>query len=134
MPVSCSWILPANCLGFLFIVMRMAFLEDVICANHIVQAVLMMSKPSVHSEFQALVLLRLMHMGHPPPRGGASVPGARGRCAPTTRQEGASRRQPRSGAWALGGSGLGAWERSMNSGCSSRTPGDSSLSLTYWDR
>src|SRR5437588_7721776 len=63
MLASFSWILPANCLGFLFIVMRIAFLEDVICANHIVQAVLMMSKPSAHSEFQALVLLRLMHMG-----------------------------------------------------------------------
>jgi hypothetical protein len=51
MLVRFSWILPAHWLGFLFIVMRMAFLEDVICANHIVQAVLMMSKPSDHSEF-----------------------------------------------------------------------------------
>src|SRR5262249_38675130 len=67
MLVSFSWILPANCLGLLFIVMRMAFLEDVICANHIVQAVLMMSKPLAHSGFQALVPLRLMHMGWPPP-------------------------------------------------------------------
>src|SRR5438105_15618472 len=66
MLASFSWIFPANCLGFLFIVMRIAFLEDVICANHIVQAVLMMSKPSAHSEFQALVLLRLMHMGGGP--------------------------------------------------------------------
>ena len=46
--------------------MRIAFLDDVICANHIVQAVLMMSKPSDHSEFQALVLFSLMHMGAPP--------------------------------------------------------------------
>src|SRR5688572_13180616 len=68
MLVSFSWILPANCLGFLFIIMRIAFLEDVICANHIVQVVLMMSKPSDHSEFQALVPLRLMHMGQRPPR------------------------------------------------------------------
>src|SRR5262249_18796111 len=70
MLVSFSWILPANCLGLLFIVMRMAFLEDVICANHIVQAVLMMSKPSAHSGFQALVPLRLMHMGLWPRCGG----------------------------------------------------------------
>ena len=66
MLVSFSWILPANCLGFLFIVMRIAFLEDVICAHHIVQAVLMMSKPSDHSAFQALVPLRLMHMPRVP--------------------------------------------------------------------
>src|SRR2546423_10818010 len=67
MLASFSWIFPANCLGFLFIVMRIAFLDDVICANHIVQAVLMMSKPSDRSEFQALVLLSLMHMGLRPP-------------------------------------------------------------------
>jgi hypothetical protein len=66
MLASFSWILPANGLGCLFIVLRIAFLEDVICANHIVQAVLMLSKPSAHSEFHALVLLRLMHMGFNP--------------------------------------------------------------------
>ena len=45
---------------------QLAFLDDVICTNHIVQAVLMMSKPATHSEFPALVLFSLMHMGLAP--------------------------------------------------------------------
>jgi putative transposase len=67
MLASCAWIFPANCCGFLFIVMRSALLEEVLCANHIVQALLMRSKPSDHSEFQALVVVSLMHMGIEPP-------------------------------------------------------------------
>ena len=54
MVVSFSLIFPVNCLGFLFLVMRISFLDDVICANHIVQDILMMSKPSDHSNFKLL--------------------------------------------------------------------------------
>ena len=46
--------------------MRIALLDDVICAKHIVRDVLMMSKTSDHAQFPGHAFVSLMHMGwHP---------------------------------------------------------------------
>src|SRR5438270_9121449 len=66
-PANFSLIFPANCLGSRFIVMRIALLDDVICAKHIVRDVLMMSKTSDHAQFPGHAFVSLMHMGAPPP-------------------------------------------------------------------
>jgi len=43
--------------------MRIALLDDVICAKHIVRDVLMMSKTSDHAQFPGHAFVSLMHMG-----------------------------------------------------------------------
>src|SRR5438445_8508028 len=65
-PANFSLIFPANCLGSRFIVMRIALLDDVICAKHIVRDVLMMSKTSDHAQFPGHAFVSLMHMGESP--------------------------------------------------------------------
>src|SRR5438270_12499934 len=65
-PANFSLIFPANCLGSRFIVMRIALLDDVICAKHIVRDVLMMSKTSDHAQFPGHAFVSLMHMGWRP--------------------------------------------------------------------
>ena len=66
-PANFSLIFPANCLGSRFIVMRIALLDDVIYAKHIVRDVLMMSKTSDNAEFPGRACVSLMHMGPWPP-------------------------------------------------------------------
>src|SRR5438094_1063328 len=66
-PANFSLIFPANCLGSRFIVMRIALLDDVICAKHIVRDDLMMSKTSDHAQFPGHAFVSLMHMGMEPP-------------------------------------------------------------------
>jgi hypothetical protein len=47
--------------------MRIALLDDVIYAKHIVRDVLMMSKTSDNAEFPGRAFVSLMHMGFTPP-------------------------------------------------------------------
>src|SRR5437763_7679832 len=75
-PANFSVIFPANCLGSRFIVMRIALLDDVIDAKHIVRDVLMMSKTSDNAEFPGRVCVSLMHMPHAPPVADAGPPEA----------------------------------------------------------
>src|SRR5438067_7776643 len=76
-PANFSLIFPANCLGSRFIVMRIALLDDVICAKHIVRDVLMMSKTSDHAQFPGHAFVSLMHMGRAPRVGPHITPQAR---------------------------------------------------------
>src|SRR6266511_4938997 len=67
MMVSFSLTLLANGLGSLCLVMRGSLLHDVLCASHIIKALLMMSKTSDNSAFPSLILVSLMHMDCYPP-------------------------------------------------------------------